>query len=252
MRYGWRRQLPDPRDHVWALTVEETTTILPLSHSLRPEMPPVYDQGQLGSCTANAIAGCVQYQQMKEKEAEGSHVPSRLFIYWNERRIEGTISYDAGAVIRDGMKVISTVGAPPESDWPYDISRFTEKPPPIAFSDALNYTAKYGAVTQSIHSLQASVYFGRPVVFGFTVFSSFETNIGSNGIMPMPNVNKEDIMGGHAVSCVGYKHINGSLYFECRNSWGSLWGNDGYFFMPAAYMVDQNYCSDFWHINITT
>lgn len=250
-RYGWVRDLPDPRDHHISLTLEESTTDLPAQHSLRSKFPAVYDQGELGSCTANAIGACVQERQMKRGEAEGAHVPSRLFIYWNERDIEGTTNSDSGAQIRDGMKVIGSVGSPPEEDWPYDISKFAQKPPAQAFSDALKYTATYGRVAQSAHSFKASVYFGRPVVFGFTVFESFET-IGSDGIMSMPDFNNEQILGGHAVVIVGYKPINNQLYFEVRNSWGESWGDQGYFWMPALYAVDPSLCSDFWHVNTTT
>lgn len=249
--FGWVPDRPDPRDHIKALTIEEAATPLPDHHSLRSKMPPVYDQGQLGSCTANAIGGCVQYQQLKEKEAEGQEVPSRLFIYWNERDIEGTTQSDSGAQIRDGMKVIGSIGAPAEVDWPYDINKFTVKPPANAFSDALKYTAKYGRVAQSSHSFMASTYFGRPVVFGFTVFESFE-EIGSDGIMPMPRINREEVLGGHAVMIIGYKNINNQLYFEVRNSWGPEWGDSGYFWMPATYAIDPSYCSDFWHVDTTT
>ena len=250
-RYGWVRDLPDPRDHQLSLTFEEAITTLPASHSLRSKMPAVYDQGQLGSCTANAIGGCVQFQQMKEKEAEGANIPSRLFIYYCERALEGTTGSDSGAQIRDGMKVIGSEGAPPEADWPYDINKFTVKPPAQAYADALKYTARYGRVAQSAHSFKASTYFGRPVVFGFTVFESFET-IGSDGIMPMPDLNNESILGGHAVVIIGYKEINNQLYFEVRNSWSAGWGDAGYFWMPAAYAIDPNYCSDFWHVDVTT
>ena len=250
-RYGWIRDLPDPRDHVKALTFEEAMKPLPDSHSLRDKMPSVYDQGQLGSCTANAIGACLQYQQMKEKEVEGANIPSRLFIYWNERELEGTTNSDSGAQIRDGMKVIGTVGAPAEADWPYDINKFTVKPPTQAYSDALQFTAKYGRITQSSHSFMASTYFGRPVVFGFTVFESFE-RIGSDGIMAMPDINREQVLGGHAVVIVGYKQINNNLYFEVRNSWGPGWGDQGYFWMPAAYAIDPNYCSDFWHVDFAS
>jgi C1A family cysteine protease len=249
--YGWRKDQPDPRDHLFALTREEQTTVLPSEFSLRAKMPPVYDQGQLGSCTANAIGGCVQYEQMKQKEAEGTHTPSRLFIYYAERAMEGTVDADSGAMIRDGMKVIATIGSPPETDWPYDIAKFKQKPPAQAFSDALKYEATYGRVTQSAHSLQASVYFKRPVVFGFVVYESFET-IGPDGIMPMPNINTEQVMGGHATVVVGYKQINGHLYFEVRNSWSSSWGDSGYFWAPAAFMISGDFCNDFWHVNLTT
>lgn len=245
--YGWIPSRPDPRDQVWAVP-HDALTPLPAEVSLRPGMPPVYDQGQLGSCTANAIGACVQYQQLKEGRPEGAEIPSRLFIYWNERNLEGTVNSDAGAAIRDGMKVIGKLGAPPETDWPYDTSRFTERPPDQAFTDATNYEARYGLVVQSAHSFQQSVFWKRPVVFGFTVFQSFE-NIGPDGVMPMPDINTESVLGGHAVVIVGYKQINGHLYFECRNSWGPAWGDQGYFWMPVQYLNDPTYCCDFWHIN---
>jgi len=251
--YGWRRDLPDPRDHIRALTREEQLTALPSEYSLRDLMPPVYNQGQLGSCTANAIGACVQYQEMREGESEGVNIPSRLFIYWNERDLEGTVDSDAGAAIRDGMKVIGSVGAPPESDWPYVISKFKQRPPAQAFADALQYTARYGRVAQSVHSFEASVFFKRPVVFGFTVFESFESQeVADTGIVPMPDINTEQVLGGHAVVLIGYKQINGQLYFECRNSWGPDWGDNGYFWIPAAYLISPDLCSDLWHVDFVS
>lgn len=246
--YGWVPSAPDPRDHDHTPPLLDMAVELPLKFSLRPAMPPVYNQGQLGACTANAIGGCVQYQQMRQHETEGAARPSRLFIYWNERNLEGTVDQDAGAQIRDGMKVVATLGAPPETDWPYDIAKFREKPPAEAFTDALKYEAtSYGRVAQSAVSFQASIYHARPVVFGFTVYESFETEIGPDGVMPLPKPG-EQVLGGHAVVAMGWKLINGSLYFEVRNSWGDEWGDHGYFWMPAAYMVSA-YASDFWHVS---
>ena len=250
-KYGWKRDIPDIRDHVLALTREEQLTPLPASYSLRSLMPPVYDQGQLGSCTANAMGAAVQYQQMKQGEAEGAQTPSRLFIYWNERKLEGTINSDAGAQIRDAAKVVASVGAPPETDWPYDISKFAQTPPTQAFTDALKYKALvYGRVTQSITALKTSIFHQRPVVFGFSVYESFETKIGADGIMPMPDFWNEQLLGGHAVMAMGYKQINGQLYFEVRNSWGPKWGDHGYFWMPAAYIIEPQLANDFWHIKL--
>lgn len=249
MKYGWIPSLPDPRDHTWLLSLEERLVPLPAEFSLRGSMPAVYNQGHLGSCTANAISACVQFQQMKQGETEGESTPSRLFIYWNERSMEGTVNSDSGAQIRDGMKVIASIGAPPESDWPYDVNKFQERPPDPVFQDAKKYLAKYGRVTQSAHSFQASVFFHRPVVFGFAVFESFET-IGSDGIMPFPNIQSERVLGGHAVVITGYKPIDGHLYFEVRNSWGPNWGDSGYFYMPARYAVTPEFANDFWHINV--
>lgn len=247
--YGWVPSPPDPRDYDLSPSEAEQALPLPAEFSLRSHMPPVYDQGQLGSCTANAIGGSVEYQQMRQGEVEAT--PSRLFIYWNERKIEGTVNQDAGAVIRDGMKVVATIGAPPESDWPYDIAKFREKPPAQAFTDAkLHEATVYGRVTQTQLALQTSIHNHRPVVFGFTVYESFESQaVADNGIVPMPR-SGEQILGGHAVLAVGWKPINGDLYFECRNSWGPDWGDAGYFWMPAAYLEDSSLASDLWHIKL--
>src|SRR5215469_16450494 len=125
-RYGWVRDLPDHRDFIYSapLAVQEA---LPTKVDLRSQCPPVYDQGQLGSCTANAIAGALHFDELKQK-MRNSFVPSRLFIYYNERSIEGTVSSDSGAQLRDGVKAVSKLGVCPEPEWPYDISKFTDKP----------------------------------------------------------------------------------------------------------------------------
>src|SRR5437763_15228736 len=125
----------------------------PPSVDLRAECPPVYDQGQLGSCTANGIGGAIEFDQRKQGTREFS--PSRLFIYYNERVIEGTVSQDAGAQIRDGIKTVAKLGAPPETDWPYDISKFTQRPPTQAYSDAKqDLVAAYARVVQDITQMR--------------------------------------------------------------------------------------------------
>src|SRR3989475_8334152 len=113
--YGWMPDVPDQRDLVFAAA---RVTTLPPSVDLRPGCPPVYDQGQLGSCTANAIAAAIQFEQMRQKEPK-PFAPSRLFIYYNERVMEHTVGQDAGAQIRDGMKSVNHIGVCPETDWPY-------------------------------------------------------------------------------------------------------------------------------------
>src|SRR5215475_7686356 len=104
-RFGWVRDLPDQRDHTYAAPLQFLTT-LPPHVDLRPQCPPVYDQGQIGSCTANAIGAAHQFSQIKQK-LTSPFVPSRLFIYYNERSIEHTTGSDSGAQIRDGMKAIA-------------------------------------------------------------------------------------------------------------------------------------------------
>src|SRR4051812_30846987 len=114
-RYGWIADLPDHRDHLYAAQ-PAFLRALPARVDLRPRCPNVYDQGDLGSCTANAIGGAIEFEQLKQKLK--AFVPSRLFIYYNERVLEHTVESDSGAQIRDGMKVVAKLGAPPEPDWP--------------------------------------------------------------------------------------------------------------------------------------
>jgi C1A family cysteine protease len=243
-RYGWRPDTPDIRDHLFAVSPPRT---LPKSVSLRKQMPPVYDQGQLGSCTANSIGAILQLNQLKQKEPDAA-TPSRLFIYYNERLMEGTVNEDSGAEIRDGIKSVAQLGAPPETTWPYDITKFAKKPPAKAYSEAKKHQAvRYSRVAQDTVPIQSVLASGYAISFGFTVYSSFETNVGKDGVVPMPDP-AEKVLGGHAVVAVGYKPIKNQLYFECRNSWGPTWADHGYFWLPAAYVTSASLASDFWVI----
>ena len=234
-RFGWIKQEPDHRDKEIKFAIRE----LPKSDDLRPQCPPVVDQENLGSCTANAIAGAYAFEHLKQ--GEGEFNPSRLFIYYNERVIEHTIKQDAGAIIRDGFKVIHKKGVCSEESWPYVISKFDVKPSKQCFSEALkNQAIQYMAVQQTPLQLKSCLADGYPFVFGFMVYSNF-MNIGANGIMPMP---AGAVEGGHAVMCVGYNET----HYIIRNSWGSKWGDKGYFYMPYEYMHNENLCSDFWTI----
>lgn len=114
--YGWVRDMPDARDFLYAAPLIRFPQGLPAAVDLRSECPPVYDQGQLGSCTGNGIAGAIEFDQHKQGTEE--FTPSRLFIYYNERVIEGTVNQDSGAQIRDGIKAVATLGAPPRRIGP--------------------------------------------------------------------------------------------------------------------------------------
>jgi len=247
--YGWVPDLPDARDYSYAAPLIRFPQGLPSAVDLRSECPPVYDQGQLGSCTGNAIAGAIEFDQRKQGAPE--FAPSRLFIYYNERAIEGTINQDAGAQIRDGIKSVATLGAPPETDWPYDITKFSQQPPGQAYQDAKqDIVSSYARVAQSLTQMQGCLAAGYPFVFGFTVYESFESDaVASTGVVPMP-ASGERVLGGHAVAAVGYN--NATRSFIVRNSWGPGWGAKGYFYMPYEYLLTPDYADDFWTIRSVT
>jgi C1A family cysteine protease len=247
-RYGWVRDLPDARDHQYSAPMP-VLGVLPLSVDLRPKCPPVYDQGQLSSCTGNAIAGAVQFDRANQGLMP-DYVPSRLFIYYNERVIEGTVNTDKGAQIRDGIKSVATLGVPPETDWPYVIAKVVRKPPAKAFKDALHSrAASYSSLVQSPTQMKGCLASGYPFVFGFAVYESFESpEVAKSGIVPMPNLATEKMIGGHAVLAVGYD--DKQQCFIARNSWGPGWGMKGYFTIPYAYLMDPNLADDFWTIRL--
>lgn len=247
--YGWTRDLPDARDFLYAAPLIRFPQGLPPSIDLRSECPPVYDQGQLGSCTANGIAAAIEFDQ--QKQGNNEFEPSRLFIYYNERVIEGTVNQDSGAQIRDGIKSVSTLGAPPETDWPYDIKKFTQKPSAAAYSDAKqDLVAAYARVSQNLAQMQGCLAEGYPFVLGFTVYESFESEVvAQSGVVPMPAPG-EAVVGGHCVLAVGYD--NSKRVFIIRNSWGSAWGIQGYCLMPYEYLLNAQLASDFWTIRSVT
>jgi C1A family cysteine protease len=256
-RYGWVKDTPDPRDLLFAASPVLAAKPLPKAADLRPGCPPVYDQGQVGSCTANSIAGAFEFAQKKQQLAD--FMPSRLFIYYNERVMEHTTGQDAGAQIRDGIKSVVKQGVPPEPDWPYseDLSIVTEKPKSVAYSDALQHKIiAYHRISASsspafLNLMKSCLADGYPFVFGFTVYSAFEgAQVAKTGILHMPDTSKEKVVGGHAVMAAGYDDKKKAILV--RNSWGTEWGIKGYFWMPYAYISSSKLCSDFWTIRGVT
>jgi len=222
---------------------------LPAQVDLRPHCPPVLNQGQLGSCTANAIANAHRFDQIKQGIAD-HFLPSRLFIYYNERVMEESINSDSGAMIRDGIKSIGKQGVCKELTWPYSDDAtangvFCKKPIDSAYQEALNYQAiAYKRVTHNLSQLKGCLAEGYPFVFGFTVYESFESEaVAKTGIMPLP-LKGDSVVGGHAVLAVGYD--DATQRFTVMNSWDTTWGDKGFFYMPYAYLVDHHLASDFW------
>lgn len=247
-RFGWKPDSLDHRDKFLPTAVVRVP--LPASVDLRTTgyVPPVYDQLQLGSCSANAIAAAVDYE--RKRQGEAFITPSRLFIYYNERVIEGDISQDGGAQLRDGISSVSSQGVCPESEWPYSDqgNQFAITPTTQCYADALKFKAlTYSRVTQVDYFLKhCMAILGRPVIFGFSVFSAFESDqVAQTGIVPMP-ASSDSPIGGHAVVAVGYD--DPSQTFLVRNSWGESWGLQGYFKLPYAYLLNPNLASDLWVI----
>src|SRR5947209_3482203 len=165
--FGWKPELPDHRDLPYAamrLSLEKPLA-LPAQVDLRPHCPPVYDQGQLGSCTGNAIAGAFEFDRRKQNLSD--FVPSRLFIYYNERVMEGSVATDAGAFIRDGIKSIGKQGVCKETQWPYNIAKFATKPAKSCYSKAVKYRAisYFRLDNANLDELKSCLAAGYPFVF---------------------------------------------------------------------------------------
>jgi C1A family cysteine protease len=252
-KMGWLPDLPDARDFMYAAPLQLMKAI-PAKVDLRPGCPPVYDQGGLGSCTANALSGAFEFGKMKQKK--GAYMPSRLFLYYNERVAIHTENSDSGAFLRDGIKSLNKDGVCKEAEWTYDDNnspgaKFSQKPPAVCYTHALqNQVVSYQRlVNTNISTLKGCLADGYPFAFGFTVYESFMTAaVAKSGIMPMPDLSKEKVVGGHAILAVGYDDKKQLVLI--RNSWGTGWGIKGYFWMPYAYITNAHLCDDFWTIRL--
>jgi C1A family cysteine protease len=221
---------------------------LPKSCDLRRHYAPVLDQGELGSCTANAIANAHRYDQMKQ--GSGRHfLPSRLFICYNERAIEGTVKEDAGAQIRDGIKTLAKQGACPENLCPYDVIKFARRPPATGYREAEKPLAiVYRRLAPTLTQLKGCLAEGYPFVFGFSVYESFESaEVARTGKASLPGKDEHNI-GGHAVLATGYDDRRQS--FIIMNSWSAKWGDKGYFTLPYAYLTKAGLADDFWTVRV--
>jgi C1A family cysteine protease len=247
--YGWKKGFEyskHPKKNFFICNTHSNIKLV----DLREKCPDIYDQGKLGSCTANSLAFCYHFDELKQNESN-TFVPSRLFIYYNERAIEGHISSDTGAEIHDGIKAINTIGVCPENIWPYDISKFATKPDDECFDEAKNHKSiDQNALSQDLDQLKACLISGYPVAFGFVVYENFESEqVALTGKVPMPNTISEKILGGHAVAIVGFD--DNKKVFIVRNSWGDTWGDKGYFYMPYDYVLNKDLANDFWTIKKT-
>lgn len=217
---------------------------------LRSKCPQVYDQGKLGSCTANSTCAAYCFEMMKQ--GEPCVEMSRLYLYYCSREMEGNVDQDSGAELKDVIYVTENTGMCIESLWPYDITKFSDKPTDVCYEDSkLHKTIKGERIQQTDNDLKQCLVDGFPVVFGFSVYESFETEqVAKTGIVPMPDTNNEKLLGGHAVMLVGFTQIDGQDYYIVRNSWGTEWGDKGYFYMRPEYLTNTTLSSDFWSIQL--
>jgi C1A family cysteine protease len=268
--FGYKPSKPDTRDFLYKAIAPKAAVALPPSVDLRDKCSPVRDQGQLGSCTGFAIAvgmreflegatptptpppspGCSLAKLLPKFATQGLKLAltplSPLFLYYEERALEGTIGEDAGAEPRDGFKVLNQTGCATEVTWPYIISRFADAPSAAAVQSAADFKIATYHRLADLTEMKTCLAGGSGFVIGFYVYSSFEA-IGSDGKMPMPKPG-EQLLGGHAVFVAGYfddASWPGGGYLVVKNSWGAGWGAQGYFYMPYAF-VTPDQVPDAW------
>lgn len=251
--YSYRQDKADKRDVKFSTDIlPHSEVILPKTIDLRPKCPPVYDQGELGSCTANAGCTC-RYLLMNNPQID----LSRLFLYYNERGLEGNVKKDDGATLRDTCKSIYKLGVCEEKYMPYNEEKFSQPPSRTAYINANNYKITAYKSLSTLDEIKQNLAFRQqPVLLGMDVYESFESDeTARTGIMRMPGKNEKKL-GGHAVLVVGYNNIKKRHkyvtmntyrygYLIVRNSWGSNWGDNGYFYMPYDY-ANPEYTYDYW------
>lgn len=249
--YNYSFQKQDRRDHLVANVPEIK---LPVKIDLREKYSvPVLDQKNCGSCTAHACAVALYILLLKEHDKSLVYLPSRLFIYANSRILEGTdLTEDSGANLRDVCKAIAQFKAPKEDLWPYDISKFSIKPPQQVYFEALKiHDVQYKVIPQTHFRLRNALFYGYPIVFGVEIYDSFESNsVANTGMVPHPNTATEKYLGGHSQIILGYDDSDQT--FLVQNSWGTDFGGSfgnytrGYVKMPYSYILNPNLASDFW------
>jgi C1A family cysteine protease len=268
--YPVKKQNDDTRDLAYFSRMN-VNVHLPNCVDLRDENPEIFNQLELGSCTANAGVVNMMMLESKKKYTDIENIPllSRLFLYYKERSIEGTLDEDSGATMRSICKALNKYGVCEEKYFPYDTSKFKNPPSPEAEADALKHTISGYRSIYSLTDIKSYLNAYRlPVLIGMQVFESFESaEVAKTGIVPLPTPNEKNL-GGHAVLVVGYdddffpgktkskivntvkglfidKTMKGALIV--RNSWSKEWGDDGYFYLPYAF-VNKGYAFDFWVI----
>lgn len=244
--YGTVKDRVDRRDHVHEPPARLKRTPPP-KVDLRADMPPVYNQCHLNACSANAIGAALWFEERHHHRNHRYCAPSRLFIYYNERAIEGIVAHNGPVSLRDGYKTVARDGVCPERMWPYDPRKFRKRPPERCRQAAKEHrTVRYARLEQTLRSMRACLTEKKPFVAGFNVHENFKSQLVKHtGVVPIPT-RLDKRLGGHAMLVVGY--FEDSRHFIVRNSWGSSWGDAGYCYMPYHYLLDPDLAWDFWTI----
>jgi C1A family cysteine protease len=239
---NYLRQRREKRSKILSkLNLNKQTGSKLLQNSLKQYVTKVYDQGALGSCTANAFCSAFNIENTVKKKYPNFQ-PSRLYLYYYERQIEGTTNFDSGADVIDGEKYAKQYGLCSEELWPYKISKFTVKPPLICDTDAGNHKiTSYRIIPINnllIQTIKNCIDNNTPVLIAIAVYTSFESkNAEKTGIIPIPNLQKEKCLGGHELCLIGYDDVKS--IFTVQNSWGSNWGDNGFCYIPYNYLTNK-------------
>lgn len=250
--YGWKRSKPDWRDHQWvgSRKAVRTTRLAPIDWRATGKAPAIRSQLRLGACTGFGTTRLLNWRQRLQGLLDFE--PSPLAVYFWERQLEGTVSYDAGAEVRDGLKVLANIGGPHETVWPYDVGRFTQEPSPQVYADAGQHKAiQYARVKVHTTDIKRALVDG-PLVMGFTVYSSFESDeVARTGIVPIPKAT-EQVVGGHCVVMEGWEKVGRYDYGIYANSWGDDFGDKGWFVARMSWMCSPHNADDFWALQLVT
>ena len=248
---AWKTDHLDPRDYKFK-SVNKFSAAKHKPVNLTAVNPIIIDQGDLGSCTACASTSLINYVRKINKHTDLN--PSVLFTYYTTRQIENTVLYDSGASLRSAIKSTVNYGITSETLWPYIVENFDNKPSLQAYTEAkLHQTLSYYRINNTkLADLLACLSQGFPFVFGFAVYDNFFTqSVLPGAYINLPNTRTNRYLGGHAVIAEGWETRLNKTYFICKNSWGSNFGDKGYFKIEAGYLTNSRLATDFWTVRTT-